>query len=255
MNRNAELVGSKAYVKPNFFTRRRPQYYDLQGSQVFDVRSYGAKGDGNTDDTVVLNSILDVAANLSAIVYFPYGIYVIHDTLNIPKNSRIIGQAWPQIMAKGSKFQDINAPHVAVRVGSPGDVGIAEIQNLLFTVSGPTAGTILMEWNIHESVQGSVGLWDSHFRVGGAKGSQLQSSECPKQASAINHNCIAASLVLHITPSASAYMENVWVWTADHDLDIASQDQIDVYSGRGILIESQGPTWLYGTASEHNVLY
>lgn len=98
-------------------------------------------------------------------------------------------------------------------------------------------------------------MLDSHFRVGGAKGSQLQSSECPKQASAINHNCIAASLVLHITPSASAYMENVWVWTADHDLDIASQDQIDVYSGRGILIESQGPTWLYGTASEHNVLY
>lgn len=31
--------------------------------------------------------------------------------------------------------------------------------------------------------------------------------------------------------------------------------QISIYSGRGVLIESQGPTWLYGTASEHNVLY
>jgi glucan 1,3-beta-glucosidase len=30
---------------------------------------------------------------------------------------------------------------------------------------------------------------------------------------------------------------------------------IEVYSARGILIESQGPTWLYGTASEHNALY
>ncbi|GAM33331.1 hypothetical protein TCE0_004r00154 [Talaromyces pinophilus] len=140
MERKAALVGSNTYVKPNIFTRRRPQYYDLQGSQVFDVRSYGAKGDGNTDDTVVLNSILGVAANLSAIVYFPYGIYVIQDTLNIPQNSRIIGRAWPQIMAKGSKFQDVNAPHVAVRVGSPGDVGIVEIQDMLFTVSGTTAG-------------------------------------------------------------------------------------------------------------------
>lgn len=83
----------------------------------------------------------------------------------------------------------------------------------------------------------------------------MQSSNCPKQASTVNPNCIAASLLLHITPGASAYMENIWAWTADHDLDIASQDQIDVYSGRGILIESQGPTWLYGTASEHNVLY
>lgn len=159
MERKAALVGSNIYVKPNFFTRRRLQYYDLQGSHVFDVRSYGAKGDGNTDDTVVLNSILGVAANLPAIVYFPYGIYIIQDTLNIPKNSRIIGQAWPQIMAKGSTFQDVNAPHVAVRVGSPGDVGIVEIQDMLFTVFGPTAGTMLMEWNIHESVQGSVGLW------------------------------------------------------------------------------------------------
>lgn len=62
-------------------------------------------------------------------------------------------------------------------------------------------------------------------------------------------------MLMHITQGASAYIENLWAWTADHDLDIASQDQLDVYSARGILIESLGPTWLYGTASEHNVLY
>lgn len=28
MERNAALVGSNSYVKPNFFTRRRPQYYN-----------------------------------------------------------------------------------------------------------------------------------------------------------------------------------------------------------------------------------
>ncbi len=30
---------------------------------------------------------------------------------------------------------------------------------------------------------------------------------------------------------------------------------ITIYSGRGMLIESQGPTWMWGSASEHNVLY
>jgi hypothetical protein len=30
---------------------------------------------------------------------------------------------------------------------------------------------------------------------------------------------------------------------------------VNIFSGRGVLIESKGPTWLYGTASEHNVLY
>jgi hypothetical protein len=45
------------------------------------------------------------------------------------------------------------------------------------------------------------------------------------------------------------------MWVADHDMDVVTQDVISVYSARGLLIESQGPTWVYGTAVEHNVLY
>ncbi|KAJ5387333.1 hypothetical protein N7509_009874 [Penicillium cosmopolitanum] len=255
MTREESLVGENKYVKANLFTRRRPQYYDLGQSQVFDVKAYGAKGDGVTDDTAALNGVLSIAANLSSIVFIPHGIYVIKDTLKIPKGSRVIGQAWSQIMASGEKFHDAETPHVAVKVGDPGDLGIMEIQDLLFTVSGPTAGAVLLEWNIHESTKGSVGLWDSHFRVGGAKGSKLQAANCPKKSGHVKKDCIAASLLMHITPKASAYMENIWAWTADHDLDISSQDQLDVYSARGILVESSGPSWLYGTASEHNVLY
>lgn len=66
---------------------------------------------------------------------------------------------------------------------------------------------------------------------------------------------MAASLLFHLTQTSSAYIENAWIWVADHDLDVITQDQIDIFSARGVLIESQGPTWLYGTASEHNVLY
>ncbi|KAJ5613709.1 hypothetical protein N7528_007363 [Penicillium herquei] len=256
MNRTASTVGNTTYnTGPNFFTRRRPKYDELGNTQVLDVKALGAKGDGVTDDTVVLNSILTRAANMSSVVFFPHGVYIIQDTLKIPKNSRILGQAWSQIMATGDKFGDVKNPRVAVKVGNEGDEGIAEIQDLLFTVSGPTSGAVLVEWNIHESTQGSAGLWDSHFRVGGAKGSNLQATDCPKGSGSVNDNCIAAALMLRLTHSSSAYLENVWVWTADHDLDVESQDQIDVYAARGILIESQGPTWLYGTASEHQVLY
>ena len=160
MNRTDSLVGTNIYnVKPNFFTRHRPKYSELGNTQVLDVKALGAKGDGVTDDTTALNSILSRGSNMSSIVYFPYGVYVIKDTLKIPKNSRILGQAWSQIMATGPKFQDGNNPHVAVKVGQEGDVGIVEIQDMLFTVSGPTAGAVLMEWNLHESTQGSAGLW------------------------------------------------------------------------------------------------
>jgi polygalacturonase len=58
-----------------------------------DVEEWGAVGDGVTDDGPVLNSILDRAANLSAIVYFPFGVYYIRDTLHVPVGSWIIGQA------------------------------------------------------------------------------------------------------------------------------------------------------------------
>lgn len=62
-------------------------------------------------------------------------------------------------MATGAKFQDVNNPKVAVQVGQIGDVGVIEIQDMMFTVSGPTAGAVLVEWNVYEISQGSVGLW------------------------------------------------------------------------------------------------
>ncbi|KAL6229265.1 hypothetical protein BDW75DRAFT_249917 [Aspergillus navahoensis] len=255
LNRTTFLLAETGYVNPNFFTRRRPKYHDIGMSKIMDVKALGAKGDGVTDDGPILNVILDTAANLSSIVYFPFGVYVVKDTLKVPLGSRIIGQAWSQIMGTGSKFQNELEPRAVVKVGEPGDVGVVEIQDMLFTVSGKTAGAVLMEWNVHESTQGSAGLWDSHFRVGGAIGSNLQAEDCPSLSGSVNPACKAAALLLHLTPQSSAYLENVWVWVADHDLDKITQDQIDVYVARGVLIESQGPTWLYGTASEHCVFY
>lgn len=159
MNRTSSLLASTGYNKPNFFTRRRPAYTNIGMSQVLNVKAMGAAGDGKTDDTAVLNSILDRAANMSSIVYFPFGVYVIKDTIRVPLGSRIIGQAWSQIMATGTKFADEKNPRVAVQVGQAGDIGIVEIQDMMFTVSGATAGAILMEWNVHESTQGSAGMW------------------------------------------------------------------------------------------------
>ncbi|KAK1767906.1 pectate lyase superfamily protein-domain-containing protein [Phialemonium atrogriseum] len=247
------LVSDDIHPRAKFFHRTRPSYADPGNSQIFDVKALGAKGDGTTDDTAILNRILDVAANVSGIVYFPHGIYIIKDTLEVPVGSRIIGQAWPQIMATGAQFQDMANPRAAVRVGAVGSVGVMEIQCVMFTVRGPTAGAVLVEWNVHESTQGSAGLWDSHIRVGGAKGSDLQKAECPKTVQ--NKGCIAASMMMHMTEKSSGYLENVWMWVADHDMEDADQIQINVYAARGILIESQGPTWLWGTAAEHAVLY
>jgi hypothetical protein len=66
---------------------------------------------------------------------------------------------------------------------------------------------------------------------------------------------MAASMMFHLTPKASAYIENGWFWVADHDIDDHAQTQIDIYAGRGVLIESQSPTWILSCSSEHSTLY
>lgn len=42
---------------------------------------------------------------------------------------------------------------------------------------------------------------------------------------------------------------------ADHDIDDATNTQVTIAVARGMLIESAGPTWMLGTASEHSILY
>lgn len=141
-------------------------------------------------------------------------------------------------------------PRVMMEVGHVGDVGVMEIQDLIFTTVGATAGVVLMEWNVRQGDTGSAAMWgknltsgkmtmadipkDSHFRVGGAKGTNLQASDCPKLTGSVNPRCIAGSMLLHVTSEASAYFENMWAWVADHDLDSSlDQTQIDIYVARG----------------------
>jgi len=94
-------------------------------------------------------------------------------------------------------------------------------------------------------------MWDAHIRLAGAAGTNLQHSHCPSGSE--NPDCAAAFLALHLTEASNAYLEGTWVWLADHDLD--GDGQITVWSGRGILSESQGPVWMIGTGSEHHTIY
>jgi hypothetical protein len=46
-----------------------------------------------------------------------------------------------------------------LRVGTPDSRGTVEIQDLLFTTIGNTAGAVLVEWNIQASSAGAAGMW------------------------------------------------------------------------------------------------
>ncbi|KAI1335701.1 glucan 1,3-beta-glucosidase GLUC78 precursor [Xylariaceae sp. FL0016] len=239
------------------FTRVKPQYETVAASNFVSVKSNGAKGDGQTDDTSAIQKIFDSYQD-GQVIYFDHGAYLISDTIKIPKNIKITGEMWPLLMATGDKFTDESNPAVVFEVGQAGDVGTVEMSDLIIETKGALPGAILMQWNVAGSESGSAGLWDVHFRIGGTSGTELQSDICSKNPNVTttpDAKCMGTFMMLHLTKTASAYIENCWFWVADHELDLEDHNQINIYNGRGVLIEAQNPVWMWGTASEHSVLY
>jgi glucan 1,3-beta-glucosidase len=60
----------------------------------------------------------------------------------------------------------------------------------------------------------TAGMWDCHFRIGGAYGTNLTLDECPAETGSVNKDCMAASMQLHLTTESSGYFENVWGWVS-----------------------------------------
>lgn len=245
-----------------YFERPKEQYVDKSASDFVHMKDF-ATGDGSTDDTAGVQSCFDTYSDGSKIIYVDAGTYLLTDTVTIPKDAKIVGETWSQFAASGSNFADATNPRVMLKVGNSGDVGTVEIQDLILTTKGGTAGAILMEWNVKAESAGAAAIWDVHARVGGAVGTELTPDECPAITTGTNPaSCQAASLLFHQTAGSSGYFENMWMWVADHMLDDDDLEdeyndsiQVSIYSARGWLIESTDASWLYGTAAEHNVFY
>jgi len=160
----------------------------------------------------------------------------------VPPESKIVGETYPVIMSSGDFFTDINQPQPVVRVGFPGEAGSTEWSDMVVSTQGHQPGAVLFEINLAASSSNPTGIWDVHARIGiffsvsqegksnkpsgGFIGSNLQVAQCPTTPTVatppapVNTNCIAAYLTMHVTRSATGlYLENVWLWTADHDLD------------------------------------
>ncbi|KAK0225098.1 exo-beta-1,3-glucanase [Armillaria nabsnona] len=234
--------------------RVHPQYEDIPVTDFVSVKDHGAKGDGRTDDTRAIQSVLNKHCD-SKVIFFDAGVYIITTTLTIPAGCRLVGEAWSEVSGKGDYFKDVENPKVMVRVGEPGSRGAVEITDIIFSTIGPTPGAIVLEWNVrgHDDNLAGPGMWDSHIILGGSEGFAMDSAHCPKGSEAIS--CAPAFLGLHLTSEATAFLEGTWVWLADHDLDKDGEARVTLFSSRGILSESRGPVWMVGTASEHHSLY
>lgn len=251
-SKDASLLDSNGHI----YGKSKPQYENTPASSFVSVKSapYNAKGDGTTDDTAAIQNLLNATAAAGTIAYFPLGAYKVTNTIVVPPGAKIVGSIWPTILASG--FTDVNNPKPVFQIGSAGQSGTFEMTDMLFGVLGPNPGAIMIQWNM-QCKQGGCGMWDSHSRIGGSYGTNLQYDKCAKNPSQTGPStgCEGAFLMFHASSSAQGvYLENSWHWTADHDMEDALNRQISVYNTRGVLIEGS-TVWLWGTASEHSILY
>ncbi|MCJ1421843.1 hypothetical protein MMC32_008210 [Xylographa parallela] len=253
-SRPASLVSGSSY-----YQRSKPQYNTLPVSSFQSTRSSGAAGNGVTDDTYALQMVINNAAAAGAVLFWDAGTYVVTSTLTMPPGSKWVGESYSVIMSRGSFFNSMSSPKPVVQVGTAGQTGQVEWSDMIVSTQGPQAGAILIEWNLATTSGTPSGMWDVHARIGGFTGSSLSIANCPTTTGSnpINANCIGGYMSMYITASAQGlYMENCWLWTADHDIDDPSNRQLTIYNGRGLYIASTAGTfWLVGTAVEHHTLY
>lgn len=63
-----------------------------ENAPTYNVKDYGAKGDGVTDDTNAIKAVLNtLVGGVGGIVYFPFGTYIVSETIMVGGNVTICG--------------------------------------------------------------------------------------------------------------------------------------------------------------------
>lgn len=217
-----QLEGDLVPSRPDeaLLVRPRPTF---DGADVVSVRSFGAKGDGIADDTQALQAAIDA----HDVVFIPFGTYLISSTVSLRSNTVLVGELFSKIVpAPGaSAFADASAPTPLLTTPQD-DSGSTKLVDLSFVTLGDAPGCQVVDWGVGRQ----SGMWDVHFRI--------------------EHNIYG---MLQLTGKGGGYFENMWGWSADHYID--GGGSVKKHSERGMLVSSEGPTWMYGLAFEHSAQY
>ncbi|MEK7637980.1 MAG: glycosyl hydrolase family 28-related protein, partial [Patescibacteria group bacterium] len=124
-----------------------------------DVRAYGAKGDGATDDTSAIQAAIN-SQTTGGEVYFPVGTYKITSTLNLRKSTRLIGQGMgvPRVGSADVTVIDASAITATAAISGPGNASGGAIENMRIT--GPAYGSVASS-----DIGGSVGVYSGYFAI------------------------------------------------------------------------------------------
>jgi hypothetical protein len=87
VTRGVEGTGAAGHTSGSVVTHILTAASLLGASGVFDVRAFGAKGDGSTDDTVAIQAAINAATVGGGVVFLPAGSYRVTSTLSVTKET------------------------------------------------------------------------------------------------------------------------------------------------------------------------
>lgn len=98
-------------------------------NSIFDVRVYGAKGDGTTDDTTAIQNAMNAAKPTGATVWFPPGTYLISSPLTCYAKSATTGTLAPSLIGapgKSGTSNDMGGDFGVVQLLASGSFPVGE---------------------------------------------------------------------------------------------------------------------------------
>jgi pectate lyase-like protein len=164
-----------------------PRLIQSRGEQgIFNVRDYGARGDGATDDLVAIVAANEAASAAKGCVFFPAGVYALSNYIDVSKEMRWYGVGSGSVLRATGKGKGI----VRYRPGTPGVIQqvsgernlIAE--NLFFTGTSQSGHLVHIARIVHARFTNCIfnnskgtGLRDDNTTVVGACGVYMYAVE------------------------------------------------------------------------------
>jgi len=107
---DAAAVVSQTRTGPTSSANSLAEGYHMTTPGTFDVRAFGALGDGSTDDTAALQKAIDAAAQQQATVFLPAGVYRC-STLTLRPQMGLLGRPAFSYRANGGTILKLNDPN------------------------------------------------------------------------------------------------------------------------------------------------
>jgi len=204
----------------------------------FDVRNYGAKGDGVTDDTPAINLAIAAALAGKGAVYLPPGAYKISAALSVLGSVAADGQAYPSFVGAGRNLVTINytgGAGTAITVGGSNAFLGERLEFGGFSLAntgGGTGTTGVLIQNMGKSLIRDLfvqGFSAQQIAVG-----QISGGAAPNRACYYNEfrslYCLGASLASPATYGLYIY-PNDWANANNFNLVYTKWAQTHIYQG------------------------